>query len=207
MPKHFETESYQDLFQFPKFKECREVFFHTSWNSFLHLLQGYNEEISLLFAMGFDGKKGRVVHLVFPITEESIMCTTKLPREGDRWHKHWFVSRESHKFSLKPEFRHVTGVKGFHRGWIKPQYLNPLTVIIHLITCEGKFSVFKSYHLHLLSHFVDKKYLNFPFFFLRSLEKMSNQVTKNIVNPKGSLYHHSLIKILILDQIKEHNQP
>ena len=101
----------------------------------------------------------------------------------------------------------MTGINGFHCSWIKPEYLNPLTVIIHLITCEGKFSVFKSYHLHLLSHFVDKKYLNFPYYFLRSLEKMSNQVRKNTVNPKGSLYHRSLTKLLILDQLKEQNQP
>ena len=158
--------------------------------------------------MGFDGKKERVAHLVFPVTEESIACTTKLPREADRWHKHWFVPRESHNFSLKPKFQHVTKRKGFHRSWIKHDYLNPLTVIIHLITCEGKFNVFKSYHLHLLAHFVDhQKHLNLPYYFLRILEKMSNRVRNNIVNPKGSLYHHSSIKLLILDQLKERSQP
>ena len=122
---------------------------------FLHLLQGYDEEISLPFAMGFNGKKERVDHIVFPINEESITCTTKLPQEGDRWNKHWFVPRASHNFSLKPKFWHVVGIKGFHCNWIKPEYLNPLTVIIHLITCEGKFSVFKSCHLHFLAHFID----------------------------------------------------
>ena len=35
---------------------------------------------------------------------------------------------------------------------------------------------------------------------------MSSQVKKNTINPKGILYHHSLIKILILDQLKERNQ-
>ena len=35
---------------------------------------------------------------------------------------------------------------------------------------------------------------------------MSSQVRKNTINPKCSLYHHSLIKILILDQLKERNQ-
>ena len=156
--------------------------------------------------MGFDGKKERVGHLVFPVTEESITPATKLPWEGDRWHKHWFVPQGSHNFSLKPEFRHMTGRKGFHRSWIKPKYLIPLMVIIHFITCEGKFRVFNSCYLRLLAHFIDKKYLNFPFLFLRSLEKMLNQVRKNTVNPKGSIYHHSLIKLLILDQLKEWNQ-
>ena len=57
----------------------------------------------------------------------------------------WFVLWASHNFSLKLEFQHVMGRKGFHRIWIKLEYLNPLTVIIHLITCEGKFSVCKSF--------------------------------------------------------------
>ena len=121
--------------------------------------------------MGFDGREERVGHLVFSVTEESISHATKLPREGERWHKHWFVLRASHNFALKPECHHVSGNKGYHHSWIKPEYLNPLIVIIHLVTCEGKFGVFKSCHLHLLAHFVDQKYLNLPFFFLQSFEK------------------------------------
>ena len=98
----------------------------------------------------------------------------------------------------------MAGIKGFHRNWIKLEYLNPLMVIIHLITCEGKFSVFKSCHLHFLAHFIDhEKYINFPYYFLKSHEKMSNHVKKKTANPKGSLYHHILINILILDQLKE----
>ena len=184
MPNYFEPESYQDLFQMPEFRECREVFFHPSWNPFLHLLQGYDEEISLLFMMGFDGKKSRVGHLIFPVTKESITLETKIPREGTRWHKHWFVPWASHNFSLKLEFRHVTGIKGFHQSWINPEYINLLTVIIHLITCEGKFSVFKSCHLYLLAHFVDNRSLNFPFFFLRSLEKCQTWFAKIPCTPK-----------------------
>ena len=35
---------------------------------------------------------------------------------------------------------------------------------------------------------------------------MSNLVRKNTLHPKSSLYHHSLIKLLILDHIKERNK-
>ena len=92
------------------------------------------------------------------------------------------------------------------KKWIKLECINPLTIIIHLITCEGKFSVFKSFHIHLLALFFYQKFLNFPFYFLRILEKMSSQVIKNTIKPKGSLYHHSLIKFLIFDQLKKRNQ-
>ena len=174
MLNHLEPKNYQDLFQMLEFWECREIFFRAGWNPFLHLLQGYDEDISLLFVMGFDAKKDMVGHLTFPVTKESITIMNKLPREGTQWHKHQFLLRVSHKFSLKPKYWHVAGIKGFHWNWIKLEYINHLTVIIHLITCEGKFSVFKYFHLHLLAHFVDQKFLNFPIYFLRSLEKMSS---------------------------------
>ena len=102
MPNRFEPESYQYLFQILEFRECREIFFRAGWNPFLHLLQGYDEEISVLFVMGFDGRMARVVHLTFLVTDESITLVTKLPREGTQWHKHWFLLWESHNFALKP---------------------------------------------------------------------------------------------------------
>ena len=79
MPNQFEPETYQDLFQITEFRECQEVFFRTGWNPFLHLLQGYDEEISLLFAMGFDGRMERVGHISLQVIEESIARATKLP--------------------------------------------------------------------------------------------------------------------------------
>ena len=156
MPNCVELESYQDLFQIPEFQECREVFFHAGWNLILHLLQWSGEEILLFLVKGFDGKMARVGHLLFPVTEETIAVATKLPREGVSWHKHLFLPWSTYNFVLKASYRHVAGAKGLHQEWIKIEYINPLIIIIHLITCEGNFNVFKSCHLHLLSHFVNK---------------------------------------------------
>ena len=88
----------------------------------------------------------RVGYLTFPMTEETITVATKLPREGTHWHKHLFLPRLSHDFALKLEYQHVAGMKGFHGEWVNSEYLNPLAIIIHLITCEGKFTVFKACH-------------------------------------------------------------
>ena len=128
------------------------MFLQTGWGSFLRLLEGHNDEISLLFAKGFDGKMAKVGHLTFSMTEESIALATKFPREGARWHKHLFLPWTTHEFALRVEYQNVANTKGYHREWIKLEYLEPLTVIIWLITCEGKYTIFKSSHLILLAH-------------------------------------------------------
>ena len=114
MPNHLEPKNYQDLFRIPEFQECREIFFWVGWNPFLHFLQGYDEEISLAIATGFDGKMARVSHLLFLVTKETIVVVTKLPREGTCWHKHLFLPWPTYDFSLKLGYQHVAGAKGFH---------------------------------------------------------------------------------------------
>ena len=74
----------------------------------------------------------------------------------------------THEFFLRAKYEHIAGTKGFHREWINPEYLEPFTVIIQLITYEGKYTIFKSCHLILLVHFLNNQALNFPFYFLKS---------------------------------------
>ena len=79
-------------------------------------------------------------------------------------------------------------------------------IITKLIMCEGRFSTFKACHFCLLAHFEFGKLLNFPFYFWKILGKMASQVRKNMENPTHSLYHHGLIKMLILAQLKKKDQ-
>jgi hypothetical protein len=118
----------------------------------------------------------RVGSLAFLVSEESISSAMKLPRVGDRWFKHHQLPRPSYNRVFKPEFQNVSGAKGYSKEWIKDELINPLIVITRIITCEGRYSVFKAFHFRLLAHFQFNKPLNFPFYFLKSLEKMSSQV-------------------------------
>ena len=59
-----------------------------------------------------------------------------------------------------------------------------------------------SHHLRLLLHFVGKKNLDLPFYLYRSLAKISDKVqVKSEVN-ETSLFHHGLIKLLVLEELK-----
>jgi hypothetical protein len=203
MPKRYEPSSYADLFSIPEFTQCREVFLRAGWGPFLACLQGHDDGFSLQFTLRFDGRMARVGSLAFLVSEESISSATKLPRVGDRWFKHHQLPRPSYNRVFKPEFQNVSGAKGYSKEWIKDELINPLIVITRIITCEGRYSVFKAFHFRLLAHFQFNKPLNFPFYFLKSLEKMSSQVRKNVANPHNSLFHHGLIKLLVIAELEK----
>jgi hypothetical protein len=52
-PNGMSPSSYADLFAIPEFAQCREVFLHAGWGSFLSHLQGHDDGISMQFSLRF----------------------------------------------------------------------------------------------------------------------------------------------------------
>jgi hypothetical protein len=141
--------------------------------------------------------------LTLLVLNELISSTMKLPRVGDYWFKHHQLPQESYNRFFKPEFHNVSGAKGYSKEGIKDKKIDPLIVITRMITCKGRYYVFKSFHFQLLAHFQFNKPLNFPFYFLECIENMSYQVQKNVANPHNNLFHHSLIKFLVIAELEK----
>jgi len=70
-------------------------------------------------------------------------------------------------------------------------------------TCEGSFSATYKYHVRLLTHFTNVKPLNLPYYLYRNLGKMAKKVQNKMNDHEASLYHHALIKIIVL----HHDEP
>jgi hypothetical protein len=68
--------------------------------------------------------------------------------------------------------------------------------------CEGRYGLVFLYHIRLLMLFLGFK-LNMPFYLLMSLFKMSKHYKKNILNPLSSLFHHDLIRIMLLSHLSQ----
>jgi hypothetical protein len=81
---------------------------------------------------------------MFVVSEESIASATKLPRVGD----HEFP-KERYNRVFKTEFQNISGAKRYSKEWTKEELINPLIFIIRLITCEGRYSMFKAYQFRL----------------------------------------------------------
>jgi hypothetical protein len=101
-------------------------------------LQGYDDDLSMQFSLGFDGKTTHVGSLSFEVSEESIAIATKLPRMGDRWFKNHQLLCSSYNRVFMPEFESISGEKGYAKEWLNEEFINPLIIITRLITCEGR---------------------------------------------------------------------
>jgi len=196
-----EPTSWAELEALEGFQNFKEKLSARGWDYFLHLLQGHNETVTLKFALGFDGQRAHMGSLTFEVSEQTIARVTRLPRTGKTCSKNSKVSKPDFKPFLKEEYESVSSTKGYPELWIKPEFHRPLAIIQRVIACAGRYSYFQAYHLRILAHFENNQLMNFPYFFYKSLEKMASLTQKNTVNPKASLCHHGLVKLLVMDAL------
>ena len=82
-----EPVSMEELEQMPESNACRSMFRNTVWPAFFAKFQGYDDTVSLKFALGFDGKIARIRDVVMRVSEKTISHATGLPIHGERWFK------------------------------------------------------------------------------------------------------------------------
>ena len=114
--------------------------------------------------------------------------------------KAWNLDLEVYKPYLKSQYKgahsHV-----FPFRYLLEKYAPFMKVVMKFFTCEGIFSRIYQYHIRLLMHFTAAKPLNL----YRSLTKMSKRVQLKGKVHYPNLFHHSLIKVIVLHQLKDKN--
>jgi hypothetical protein len=191
-----EPETYADLEALPEYETTRDIFQKAGWEPFLKKFDGYNDSIMLQFALNFQGGFAKVGELEFEVTEQFILEAIQLPTTGQRWTKGQPVDKKLCTQLLKPQYRETQWSEGTSRSWLEPQWAQLLTILQCYLTCEGRYTIVFPYHARLLLHFKGNHLLNIPFFLLKSLKKMAEQVRK-AKDFRGSLFHFGLVKILI----------
>jgi hypothetical protein len=77
-----------------------------------------------------------------------------------------------------------------------------MKVIRKYFTCERRSDRIYPHHIRLLMHFTGKRSLNLPFFLHQSLGGMADNVQAEANQPKKNLSHISLIKLLIVEELR-----
>jgi hypothetical protein len=149
----------------------------------------------------FDGFRAKVGDVQLEVTEDSIARATGLPQEGEKWFKNakledvpWSLFMVSRKSTCCP--------KGIPITLLKPRWHDLILILKQFITCEGRYGLVFLYHIRLLMLFLGFK-LNMPFYLLMSLYKMSKCYKKQSLNPLSSLFHHGLIRILLVSHLSQ----
>ena len=78
-----------------------------------------------------------------------------------------------------------------------------LLLLQKYIKGEGWYAFTYQYHVWLILQFEEKLMLNFFFYLMKSIQKMSQQVQRNVNNPLTSLHHSTLVKILISSKLEQ----
>jgi hypothetical protein len=152
------------------------------------------------FALTFDGCRAKVGDIQLEINEEFISSATGLPATGQRWFKNLKV--EEVPWPLLFVSRKVTSCdRGMPISALKTRWHDVLMIVKQFMTCEGRYRLIFLYHLHLLMNFMGYP-LNFPFYFQRSLYKMSKRFKRKKID--SSLFHHGLIKLIIVYHLSLH---
>ena len=87
--------------------------------------------------------------------------------------------------------------KGVPIQKFKPEGIEPIKILQSYITREGRFDFVFKYHFRFLQHVSHESKMNLPFFFLKSLQKMSSRVKEHQDHTKQSIFHHGIIKLVI----------
>ena len=158
------------------------------------------------FAENLGGTKTKVGNLQLKFSEDSVVGATEIPAHGEQWFKNMQLDMSHYHDFLNPKFRNSKFGATIPREFLLKSHSDLLRVIQKFFTCEGKFDKVRQYHIRILMHFTRKKPLNIPFYLFRSLGKMANKVHLRKQQGDAILFNFSLIKLLVLEELRNRNQ-
>jgi hypothetical protein len=162
-------------------------------------------QVAKEFSLSFDGIGDKVGNLQFQVSKDTIVAATKIHVHGEQWFKGMQLDLSYYHEFLKHEFRNTYFGATIPRELLLESHRNLLRVIQRFFICEGGFTRVYQYHIRLLMHFTYKKHLNIPYYIFRSLGKMAAIVQVRRYQGEPGLFHFSLIKMLVLEDLRKRN--
>lgn len=137
----------------------------------------------------------------FVVSPETISHATKIPMSREMSFKVQKIKLQKFDEFLKEEQKGIDITASIPKTFLKENFSKILMVIQKYFTCEGRFNMVYQYHFKLLLHFTSKKPLDIPFYIFRSLENMADKVQVKSDASDTSIFHHSLIKLFVVEEI------
>lgn len=186
-----------------KNKEVEQAFKQARCWNFCKKLQGGHAQVTKEFALNFAGLNSKVGMLELPVSPDMIAIVTEIPRGQENWFKNFKFDMNPCKEFLKQQFINSDLSKSVPRSYVKESYAQLLTCIHKYLTDEGRYNKVYSYHFKLLLHFTGKTSIDLPFYLFRSLSKMCDKVQLRKEAYEASLFHHGLVKLMVLHELQK----
>jgi hypothetical protein len=146
------------------------------------------------------------VGITFQVSEETLSPATKIPPRGEKWFKAIPLDILCYMDFIKPECRNQKIGADIPSQYLLDPFKKLLKIIRKYFTSERRFNMVYPYHIRLLMHFTGKNPLNLPFFLCQSLGKMVDSVQAKVDQPGNNLFHFSLIKMLVVEELRHWNK-
>lgn len=175
------------------------------WLLFFQKFCGHNAKVMKAFALNIKGYQVQVGDLHFRLTEELVSKACRLLQDGDRWIKNRRFGKEICIPFLKEDPLNLSWGKGISPYLLKCKYQRFIFSLKKYITREGHFELIFLFHMRLLGQFRDD-HIKLPYFLTMSLIKMSMAAQDRASNIEEILYHHGLVKIIMLEVLQKHSK-
>jgi hypothetical protein len=169
---------------------------------FCRKIQGFNMKLTEQFALRFNGFCAVIAGITFQVTKETLSAATEIPPHGERWSKGMPLDVLCYEEFIKPDCLNGKVEVGIPSRYLQEPFRKLLRAIRKYFTCEGRFDRIHPHHIRLLMHFTGRRPLNLPFFLHQSLQEMADNVRDEANQPKKKLSHVSLIKLLIVEELR-----
>ena len=179
---------------------------NTGCMRFCQKLQGFHTQISNEVATNFTGTTSKVGILNFSVSPKTIAQGIEIPRQGEECFKSTKFKLQNCDEFMKAEYVGNDIAVGIPRKYLKEDYFKLLVIIHKYFTCKGRFHMVYQYHFKLLLHFTGKQAIDLPFYLFRSLNKMVDNVQARPKNSDTSVFHHGIIKPLLLEELGKINR-
>jgi hypothetical protein len=126
---------------------------------------------------------------------------TEIPLQGEKWFKGMHLDISCYMDFIKPKYQNRKIGADIPSEYLLEHFEKLLKIIRKYFTCEGRFDKVHPYYIRLLMHFTRKNLLNMSFFLCRSLGKMADSVQAKVDQPGNNLFHFSLIKMLVVEEL------
>ena len=180
--------------------DISQLFDKIGWGNFLRAFSGHNVEVTRQFALTFKEIVAHIGDIRLEIYEYFIAKATNQPQRSERWFKMKEVNKEKLKSFLLPLPEGFDDKNGYLVKYVQPQWEMIFHMIIHYITCDGRYSSVPFYHLRILMAFKGSK-LILPYFLFKSLQKMAIAVQSTIAEQDRYIFHRGLVKVLVQYQL------